>query len=74
MAKAIQHRKISITLELDEDEAQTLRDVCDMIGGIPDLSRRRFMQSIGDALDSAGVVNSEKEDVSPAHSSIYFTV
>jgi hypothetical protein len=62
MAYAIQHRKVSYTLELDEDEAKVLREVCSRIGGLP-TSRRGLMNSIRDALESAGVYEVESPDV-----------
>lgn len=73
MAHAIQHRKVSYTLDLDEDEAQTLRDVCDMIGGLPS-SRRKYMDSIKQALSSAGIYSTDSEDVDCSSNKIYFTV
>jgi hypothetical protein len=73
MAHAIQHRKISITLELDEDEAATLLDVTSCIGGLPS-SRRRFMTAIQGALENAGVAGNGNEDIDPNNSALYFTV
>jgi hypothetical protein len=61
MAHAIQHRKVSYTLELDEDEAKVLREVCSRIGGLPS-TRRGLMDGIRDALESAGVYEVESPD------------
>jgi len=62
MAHAIQHRKVSYTLELDEDEAKVLREVCSRIGGLP-TTRRGLMDQIRDALESAGVYEVDSQDV-----------
>ena len=53
MAKAIYG---NITLELTLDEARTLLYLCDNIGGSPSSSCRKFVDSIGSALENIGVI------------------
>lgn len=61
----------SVKLTLSGEEAQTLRDILEHIGGCPDTSRRRFMDSIKRALSSERVYASCEEDIRES-SAIYF--
>jgi hypothetical protein len=72
MAKAITHREVTVTLELDEDEAILLRDIMNRIGGLAS-TRRGIADRIKNALAEAGIYESDLEDTDPSQSVIYFT-
>ena len=58
MAKATKNlppRTYTVTLELSQNEAETLYIVTRHIGGPSEITRRGFMDAIGDALRDAGV-------------------
>lgn len=44
-----------VTIEMSEDAAQSLRIICDRIGGDPDTSGRRHFDNLKKALDMAGI-------------------
>lgn len=71
MAKAIQHRQVSITLELDEDEAILVRDLVSSVGGHAS-SRRGLADNIKQALSEAGIYESDMDDMDPNRAVIYF--
>ena len=73
MAIAIQHRKVSYTLELDDAEANALFDVCMCIGGTAQ-TRRGIFNEIKNALANAGVTGIGNDDIDSQRSAIYFTV
>ena len=60
-----------VTLTLSGDEAQTLRDILEHVGGCPDTSRRMHTDAVMNALQGQDVYPSNKSDVR-AQSSIYF--
>lgn len=60
-----------VTLTLSGDEAQTLRDILEYIGGCPDTSRRTHTDAVMLALQGQDVYPSNKTDIRP-QSSIYF--
>ncbi len=60
-----------VELTLSGDEAQTLRDILENIGGCPDTSRRMHTDAVRDALQAQDVYPSNKTDMRP-QSSIYF--
>ena len=65
--------QFTVTLELNEDEAKTLRDILYLVGGDPQTSRRRYAQSVERAL--AGVLGSPDgrfSDVSTTGRLIWF--
>lgn len=73
MAKATStHVAPTYSLELNHDEAQTLRDILDNVGGSPENTRRKYADNILHAMHSVGLRASAKEDIAP-NSSIYFT-
>jgi hypothetical protein len=51
----------SVTLTLSADEAEALRSVTGLVGGHPDYTARRHIDSIRDALDDVGVENHSDE-------------
>lgn len=51
----VEETQVGVVLELTMDEARTLRDICDCIGGDPRRSRRGQMDAIKDGLEAAGV-------------------
>jgi hypothetical protein len=79
MAKAKVEIK-SVILELTEEEAQTLADITDFIGGFgrngispEEESRRTYTDAIGHALTAAGLKpNYNAKDLSRNSRSIYF--
>ncbi len=62
-----------VTLTLTEAEAQTLADILGMIGGHPLTTRRKYAESISDALHSVGFDNQSPSDVCDERRRIYFT-
>jgi hypothetical protein len=56
VAKPVEYetRPDGVTLALSHDEAQTLIDILDFIGGSSTLSRRKYSNSIQKALNAAG--------------------
>lgn len=67
--------KDGVALNLSDVEAQTLLDICEMVGGSPHKSRRAHADAIATALRSAGYrsPNGVCPDVEPRRNSIYFT-
>ena len=59
------------TLELDEEEAQFLRDVCNYIGGSSNNSRRRIADKLICTLERVGVTY-ERRTADLMDGSIYF--
>ena len=76
MAKATKLLPVSeyrVTLELSQDEAQTLRGVTERIGGSTHLTKWRFMAAIGRALaDQEVLSNFSDADLSSSEKVIYF--
>jgi len=74
MATATKLDNPVVTLSLTEDEAKTLADILSCIGGSPSTTRRRFTQSIANALADAGYTYNFEEitDLSPNAKVIYF--
>ena len=76
MAKATKLLPVSeyrVTLELSQDEAQTLRGVTERIAGSTHLTKRRFMAAIGRALaDQEVLSNFSDADLSSSEKVIYF--
>lgn len=52
----------AVVLEMDEDEAQFLRDVLARIGGTRE-SRRKHQDSLTEALEKAGVYGGQARDI-----------
>lgn len=77
MAKALRVTRVipatvearGISLELDKDEAQALRDVLAQVGGEQRKSRRGLLDNILRALDTVGVCRSKIKDMS---GTVYF--
>ena len=63
--------KYTVTLELSQNEAETLFAVTTRIGGVPEKSRRQFMDNIGKALSNAGV-NAVDFKTQASNRAIYF--
>lgn len=61
-----------VVLTLSEDEAATLRAVCECIGGDMRKSRRRDMDAIGTSLSSAGIKSPLRYDSPLRSGSIHF--
>lgn len=55
MANAVKEELYIVNLELDRNETETLLAVLSSIAGSPDTSRRKHVNSILNALSSAGV-------------------
>ena len=65
--------KFTVTLELNEDEAKTLRDILYLVGGDPKTSRRRYARSVMDALTGvSGRSDAFISDVSATQRVIWF--
>lgn len=60
-----------VTLELSEEEANALLEVCYRVGGDPVLSRRRYLDNVVQALPSFHQLGGRKADVMP-RCSVYF--
>lgn len=67
MAKATPQFNLALT----QDEAQTLVAILYHIGGDPTFTRRKFADSVRNALEAAGVSHCES-DISLVERSIYF--
>ena len=64
--------KYTITLEMTQDEAETLKGVTEFIGG-PENGKRGHMSNIGHALRGAGIRSGFTEsDIDPVNRAIYF--
>jgi hypothetical protein len=62
----------AVVLTLSVKEAQTLRDVCNKIGGDPATTRRGNMDGIKKALESVGFLPSDLGDTRDHANAIYF--
>jgi len=62
MAKAYKQEAITVVLELTQEEAETLEIISRHTGGSPADSRRKYTNTIGNALRGAGVDLSSKDD------------
>ena len=74
MAKATKQQitTYTITLEMTQDEAETLKGVTEFIGG-PENGKRGHMSKIGHALYDAGIRSGfTGSDIDPANRAIYF--
>ena len=74
MAKASKVEKIvsEVSIILSGDEAITLCDILNRIGGCPDTSRRAHTDAILWALEKINIGTTNRKDIRP-DSSIYFT-
>jgi hypothetical protein len=70
VANATKKEVYSVALEMTADEAQTLLQIMDSIGG-RQLSARRYADDIGRALHAVGIRPS-KHPISGNQSAIYF--
>jgi hypothetical protein len=72
-AKRIAPPTPTIELLITEEEARFIKDVMSNIGGDSETSRRRFANSISDALGTLGFKTSDNvADIADSASSIYF--
>ena len=74
MAKATKQQitTYTITLEMTQDEAETLKGVTELIGG-SETGKRGHMYKIGHALFDAGIrAGFTESDIDPANRAIYF--
>ena len=74
MAKASKTEKIvsEVSITLSGDEANTLCDILDRVGGCPDTSRRAHADAILWALKRLNIGTTNCKDIRP-DSDIYFT-
>ena len=62
----------TVTLHLDQPEAEFLLALISLIGGHSDLSRRKYADAIDSALQAAGVTYSTTADVQLNRRTIWF--
>jgi hypothetical protein len=73
VAEAKFEKSSSIVLEINEEEAQFLKDVFGLIGGDPEKSRRNYADSLSSTLSGAGVFwKGTADDISDFAKSIHF--
>ena len=63
VTKIVVTEEETVTLIMSRDEADTLRDACEHIGGRRELSRRRYFEAIADALDKVGITSTGYNDI-----------
>jgi len=61
-----------IQLTLTKAEAETLRAVCNRVGGDPSTSRRRHVDAISTALSNIGGLECNTDDIDLLRRSLYF--
>lgn len=71
-ATATTKTEITYTIVLSEDEANTLVDILARIGGLYETTRRRYADSIFQALENSGAYGTENEDVHDEYNTISF--
>lgn len=69
--KVVPERTYEVQLTLTQEEAETLRTICQRIGGSPEFTRRKHADSIKEALIDIGVDYVET-DICPKSRAIYF--